>query len=85
MLITAVLSGDRMTLPLRPWAMTRTGFSRDIKALVTVVLAVTIALAVVAAVRIKPARFEEQRRGAYSSRRQIPRILPPDTMTDISC
>jgi ABC-type spermidine/putrescine transport system permease subunit II len=58
-LITVFLSGNEMTLPLRLWAMTRVGFTQEINALVTVVLAVSIALAVIVAVRMKPARFEE--------------------------
>jgi ABC-type spermidine/putrescine transport system permease subunit II len=57
-LITVFLSGDQMTLPLRLWAMMRTGFTQDINALVTVVLAVSIALAVVVALRMKPAELE---------------------------
>jgi ABC-type spermidine/putrescine transport system permease subunit II len=59
-LITVFLSGNEMTLPLRLWAMTRVGFSQDINALVTVVLAVSIALAIVVAIRMKPARFDDQ-------------------------
>lgn len=58
-LITVFLSGDRMTLPLRLWAMMRVGFTQDINALVTVVLAVTILLAVVVAIRLKPADLGE--------------------------
>jgi ABC-type spermidine/putrescine transport system permease subunit II len=58
-LITVFLSGNEMTLPLRLWAMTRVGFTQEINALVTVVLAVSIALAVIVAVRMKPARFED--------------------------
>jgi ABC-type spermidine/putrescine transport system permease subunit II len=57
-LITVFLSGDQMTLPLRLWAMMRVGFTQDINALVTVVLAVSIALAVVVAMRMKPAEFD---------------------------
>lgn len=59
-LITVFLSGDRMNLPLRLWAMMRVGFTQDINALVTVVLAVSIALAIVVAMRIKPAGFDDQ-------------------------
>jgi hypothetical protein len=40
--------------------MTRVGFSQDINALVTVVLAVSIALAIIIAFRMKPASFEDQ-------------------------
>lgn len=58
-LITVFVSGDQMTLPLRLWAMMRVGFTQEINALVTVVLAVSIALAVVVAFRLKPAAFED--------------------------
>lgn len=58
-LITVFLSGDRMTLPLRLWAMMRVGFTKEINALVTVVLAVSIVLAIIVAIRMKPARFED--------------------------
>jgi ABC-type spermidine/putrescine transport system permease subunit II len=57
-LITVFLSGDQMTLPLRLWAMMRVGFTQDINALVTVVLAVSISLAVVVAMRMKPAEID---------------------------
>ena len=57
-LITVFLSGDQMTLPLRLWAMMRVGFTQDINALVTVVLAIPIVLAVVVAVRMKPTEIE---------------------------
>ena len=53
-LITVFLSGDQMTLPLRLWAMMRVGFTQDINALVTVVLAISIVLAVIVAMRMKP-------------------------------
>ena len=56
-LITVFLSGDQMTLPLRLWAMMRVGFTQDINALVTVVLAVSISLAVIVAMRMKPAEI----------------------------
>jgi len=59
-LITVFLSGDQMTLPLRLWAMMRVGFTQDINALVTVVLAVSIALAVIVAVRMKTAELGDQ-------------------------
>jgi ABC-type spermidine/putrescine transport system permease subunit II len=57
-LITVFLSGDQMTLPLRLWAMMRVGFSQDINALVTVVLAISIVLTVVVAMRMKPAEID---------------------------
>jgi ABC-type spermidine/putrescine transport system permease subunit II len=53
-LITVFLSGNQMTLPLRLWAMMRVGFTQDINALVTVVLAISIVLAVIVAMRMKP-------------------------------
>jgi len=53
-LITVFLSGDQMTLPLRLWAMMRVGFTQDINALVTVVLAISIVLAVIVAMRMTP-------------------------------
>ena len=59
-LITVFLSGNQMTLPLRLWAMMRVGFTQDINALVTVVLAVSIALAVIVAVRMKTAELGDQ-------------------------
>ena len=58
-LITIFLSGNEMTLPLRLWAMMRVGFTQDINALVTVVLLVSIVLAVVVAVRMKPAGLDD--------------------------
>src|SRR5215210_4535925 len=57
-LITVFLSGDQMTLPLRLWAMMRVGFTQDINALVTVVLAISIGLAVVFALRMKPGEID---------------------------
>jgi ABC-type spermidine/putrescine transport system permease subunit II len=57
-LITVFLSGHQMTLPLRLWAMMRVGFTQDINALVTVVLAISIGLAVVVAMRMKPAEVD---------------------------
>jgi ABC-type spermidine/putrescine transport system permease subunit II len=57
-LITVFLSGDQMTLPLRLWAMMRVGFTQDINALVTVVLAISIGLAVVVAMRMKPGEID---------------------------
>lgn len=58
-LITVFLSGDKMTLPLRLWAKMRVGFTQEINALVTVVLAASIVLAVVVALRMKPAALDE--------------------------
>jgi ABC-type spermidine/putrescine transport system permease subunit II len=57
-LITVFLAGDVTTLPLRLWAMVRVGFTPQINALVTVVLAASFALAAIVAVRLKPAERE---------------------------
>ena len=59
-LITVFLSGDQMTLPLRLWAMTRVGFTQNVNALVTIVLAISIVLAIIVAVRMKPAQFDSE-------------------------
>ncbi len=60
-LITTFVAGDQMTLPLRLWAMMRVGFTPEINALVTLVLLVSIAFALVAAWRLKPkGEFEEE-------------------------
>ena len=53
-LISSFVAGDEMTLPLRLWAMMRVGFTPEINALVTLVLLVSIALALVAARLLKP-------------------------------
>ncbi|MBD9445018.1 MULTISPECIES: ABC transporter permease [unclassified Rhizobium] len=44
-LITLFLSGDRMTLPIRLWSMLRVGFTQEINALVTLVIAGTLVVA----------------------------------------
>ena len=49
-----------MTLPLRLWAMMRVGFTQEINALVTIVLVVSILLAVGIALRMKPAALDQQ-------------------------
>ncbi|HVY98908.1 MAG TPA: ABC transporter permease [Dongiaceae bacterium] len=59
-LISSFVAGDRMTLPLRLWAMMRVGFTPEINALVTLVLLVSIALALVAARLLKPAGEHEE-------------------------
>jgi ABC-type spermidine/putrescine transport system permease subunit II len=51
-LISVFLTADKMTLPIRLWAMMRVGFTAEINALVTIVLLVSILLAIVAALRI---------------------------------
>ena len=53
-LISSFVAGDEMTLPLRLWAMMRVGFTPEINALVTLVLLVSIALALVSASLLKP-------------------------------
>jgi len=59
-LISSFVAGDRMTLPLRLWAMMRVGFTPEINALVTLVLLVSIALALVSARLLKPAGESEE-------------------------
>ncbi len=68
-LITTFVAGDRMTLPLRLWAMMRVGFTPKSNALVTLVLLVTIILALVTAWRLSP--------GANSVRRIEMTERPP--------
>jgi putative spermidine/putrescine transport system permease protein/spermidine/putrescine transport system permease protein len=51
-LITSFLVGTGMTLPIRLWAMTRVGFSPEINALVTLILAVTVLLALAGSRRV---------------------------------
>lgn len=53
-LISSFVAGDQMTLPLRLWAMMRVGFTPEINALVTLVLLVSIALALLASRLLKP-------------------------------
>jgi ABC-type spermidine/putrescine transport system permease subunit II len=53
-LISTFLAGGTMTLPLRLWAMMRVGFTPEINALVTLVLLVSIALALIVGVRLQP-------------------------------
>ncbi len=53
-LISSFVAGDEMTLPLRLWAMMRVGFTPEINALVTLVLLVSIALALVSVSLLKP-------------------------------
>jgi len=52
-LITVFLSGDDTTLPIRLWAMIRVGFSEDINALVTIVLAFSVAMTVAIALLLR--------------------------------
>jgi ABC-type spermidine/putrescine transport system permease subunit II len=59
-LISTFLAGDQMTLPLRLWAMMRVGFTPEINALVTLVLLVSIALAIIVAWRMKPVGETEE-------------------------
>ena len=48
-----LMVGDRMTLPLRLWAMMRVGFTPEINALVTLVLLVSLVLAALVASRLR--------------------------------
>lgn len=59
-LISTFVAGDQMTLPLRLWAMMRVGFTPEINALVTVVLLITILLAIIVAWRMKPKGMSEE-------------------------
>jgi ABC-type spermidine/putrescine transport system permease subunit II len=59
-LISTFLAGDRMTLPLRLWAMMRVGFTPEINALVTLVLIVSIGLAAAVAWRMRPQGLAEE-------------------------
>ena len=59
-LISTFVAGDQMTLPLRLWAMMRVGFTPEINALVTVVLLITILLAIAVAWRMKPKGASEE-------------------------
>ena len=58
-LITVFVAGDVTTLPLRLWAMVRVGFTPQINALVTLVLAASFALAAIVAARLKPLERDE--------------------------
>ncbi len=57
-LITLLVTGTDSTLPIRLWAMMRLGFTPDINALVTIVLALTIALCILAVRNLLPAGQE---------------------------
>ena len=57
-LITLLLTGTQNTLPIRLWAMMRLGFTPDINALVTLILAGTTALCLLVASTLSPARPE---------------------------
>lgn len=59
-LISTFVAGDKMTMPLRLWAMMRVGFTPEINALVTLVLLVSIVLAIIVAWRMKPKGEEEE-------------------------
>jgi ABC-type spermidine/putrescine transport system permease subunit II len=58
-LITVFLAGDVTTLPLRLWAMVRVGFSPQINALVTLVLAISFIFAGMVALRLRPEERDE--------------------------
>ncbi|MBL8585045.1 MAG: ABC transporter permease [Rhizobiaceae bacterium] len=53
-LVSLFVAGDTMTLPLRLWAMMRVGFSPEVNALVTIILAFSIVLAIIIALRMRP-------------------------------
>jgi ABC-type spermidine/putrescine transport system permease subunit II len=53
-LITILVTGTQNTLPIRLWAMMRLGFTPDINALVTLILAFTTALCLLAARYLTP-------------------------------
>jgi spermidine/putrescine transport system permease protein len=55
-LITLLVTGTQNTLPVRLWAMMRLGFTPDINALVTLILAGTTALCLLVAATLSPAR-----------------------------
>ena len=57
-LITLLVTGTDSTLPIRLWAMMRLGFTPDINALVTIVLALTILLCVLTVRHLLPAELE---------------------------
>ncbi|MFZ1426813.1 MAG: hypothetical protein WAS21_08605 [Geminicoccaceae bacterium] len=48
-LITLLVTGTESTLPLRLWAMMRTGFTPDINALVALILVGSVAVCAVVA------------------------------------
>lgn len=52
-LVTFFLVGGEPTLPIRLWAMMRVGFTPEVNALVSIVLVVTITLAVLGAMSLK--------------------------------
>ncbi len=52
-LITLFLVGDTSTLPIRLWAMMRTGFSEEINALVTIIIVVSGLLTLLVASRLR--------------------------------
>ena len=55
-MITLLVTGTQSTLPMRLWAMMRLGFTPDINALVTLILAGTTALCLLVAATLSPAR-----------------------------
>ena len=57
-MITLLVTGTDNTLPIRLWSMMRLGFAPDINALVTIVLAVTIVLCIVAVRQLLPTDSE---------------------------
>jgi ABC-type spermidine/putrescine transport system permease subunit II len=57
-LITLLVTGTDSTLPIRLWAMMRLGFAPDINALVSIILALTVLLCVLAVRFLLPAELE---------------------------
>jgi putative spermidine/putrescine transport system permease protein/spermidine/putrescine transport system permease protein len=53
-MITILVTGTQNTLPIRLWAMMRLGFTPDINALVTLILAFTTGLCLIAARHLTP-------------------------------
>ena len=53
-MITLLVTGTDSTLPVRLWSMMRLGFAPDINALVTLVLALTVLLCIIAVRQLLP-------------------------------
>jgi len=57
-MITLLVTGTDSTLPIRLWSMMRLGFAPDINALVTIVLALTVVLCIIAVRQLLPVDAE---------------------------
>ena len=57
-MITLLVTGTDNTLPIRLWSMMRLGFAPDINALVTIVLALTVVLCIIAVRQLLPTASE---------------------------